>query len=190
MGTPGEHSENLTDIGRDFHLLPDACDASDRQLVKEMVSWITSGAVTLEQSNDRWFRLLESRFPIGMNRIDWSFVDHIHKVDVFADNLPEYPLSIRLSAITPLRTTIATWLMGIGFAKDDVVVVVCDVSNLSWTMTIQTFLDCYQVFFSSGQNVYVLPTDARWCVNYSPEDQLFFGEAKHARRHGCIDDET
>lgn len=53
-------------------------------------------------------------------------------------------------------------------------------------MSIETFFECYDIALVSGQHVYVLPASGSWCLNYSMEDQLFFGLSKNTEAVGQL----
>ena len=69
------------------------------------------------------------------------------------------------------------WLSDSSIRQEDRVVAVGDVSNVALHMSIDTLLHCCHVIFLSGQHVYVIPETADWCLNYTMENELWFGRA-------------
>ena len=64
--------ENLESMSR--AILPDAAIASDELLLGELQQWIGEGLIVVEDNSDPYFALIESTYPIGVNRIDWRHV--------------------------------------------------------------------------------------------------------------------
>jgi len=171
---------------RDISLLPDSATEADKRFLQELSEWIQNGEVSVENNSDPYFLLLESRYPIGFNRIDWSNVNNSLFHEVMSFDLPEYPLEYRLTKLAEARGVLVDWLRTNSIHLDDKIIVIGDDSKVALHMSAATFLKCYSVLFTSGQHVYVVPADGGWCLHYSMEDTLNFGMAKDAKAVGNV----
>ena len=76
------------------------------------------------------------------------------------------------------------WLAEYSIGDEDRVIVFGDVSRVALHMSVGTLFDCSEVIFLSPQHVYVIPSSGEWCLNYTMEDQVWFGRAANALKTG------
>lgn len=55
-------------------------DIVTAEMLAELDSWIQSGRIIVEPANAMYFGRIESRFPIAVNRIDWSKVGSVKEI--------------------------------------------------------------------------------------------------------------
>ena len=147
---------------------------------------MTNKSISVEANSNSYFSLIESKFPIGFNRIDWSHVRNALFYEVMPFDLPEYPLDYRLNKLEEVRGTIADWFRLNSIQLNDRIIAVGDVSNVALHMSVATFFECYPILFTSSQHIYLLSADAEWCLHYTIEDTLNFGLAKSATAVGSV----
>jgi hypothetical protein len=161
----------------DFASLPDAAIDADKEFLAELAPWVSNGRISVEKGSESYFSLIESKYPIGVNRIDWSRIRNSLFHEVVPFDLPSYSLEYRLDKLTHLRPVLLDWFLKNAIRLDKDVIVVGDNSNVALHMSLNTVLDCYKVLFTSSQHMYVLPPTGDWCLHYTLEDTLNFGWA-------------
>ena len=169
--------------------LPDAAIESDRLLLQELQKWIDEGSIVVENDSHRYFALIESKYPIGVNRIDWRHVKNILFHSVLPLEKREHGFEERRAALDRSIALIRSWLTENSVRQEDRVIVLCDVSSVALHMSANTLLICCDVIFLSSQHVYVIPSAAEWCLNYTMKDQLWFGRAATALKTGWTSEE-
>lgn len=117
---------------------------------------------------EKYYELLEKRFPIGLNRIEWTKIDQYRSKEIDFGN--------REIAKTEVLNFIFN-VVKIADVKegDEVVVLSDDALNNTYKMKFSVLLDCIDEIFFLPQHTYVLPLDANWCLNYTFENDLYFG---------------
>jgi hypothetical protein len=167
----------------DIHGVPDSLSI---ELLQELKLWIDAGQVQVEGGNQKYFDILETQYPIGLNRIDWRGVREHLSFDVFPIRKEPMAGDETEQRLASCLNMLLEWLKSSGIALQEQVVWVGDVSNISLHTTIETLLELYPLLFSWPQHSYVLPLTGQWCLNYTMEGQLFFGRAENAIAHGCV----
>lgn len=159
------------------------------EMVRETKSWIETGAIKVERENNRYFALIESKYPVCVNRIEWSWIQNHVCGDVLPVEVSDTGISAekKEAKLRDWRITIDEWLRSYGVRSTDEIILIGDGGNATFRMPVAVLLDCYPLLFSLPQHTYVLPSDAEWCLNYTMEGQLFLGKAIDALRHGVVE---
>lgn len=158
------------------------------EIVESVRTWIASGEVKVHSGNQSYFDLLEARYPIGLNRIDWRGITPHEAWDVLQ---PQDGQVVRardeLILLGNARSVINGWLSKATAGTAEPVIWIGDACNLALEMSSQVFLGCYVALFSSGQHSYVIPKSGEWCINYTIEGQLFCGYSSDSTVTGSVD---
>jgi hypothetical protein len=150
--------------------------------------WIAAGEVKVMSGNQRYFDLLESSYPIGLNRIDWRGVKPHEAYDVLRSQERQVvQADDELLLLENARSTIDAWLSIAIASESDHVIWIGDACDLAIETSRQVLLECYLPLFSSGQHSYVIPPDGKWCINYTIEGELFWGYSSDSMVTGCVD---
>ena len=116
-------------------------------------------------AGDQFLRVIESAFPMGLNRIAWDKIPAKHHI-----RLVEYskaPVESFLESIRgeyPELDSYTVWVIG-----DDAI-------EQTYEMPFSLFCDRFDLFLSLPQHSYVIfGESADFCLNYTFEDDLYFG---------------
>lgn len=169
----------LGDIGH-------TCDYS-ADVLEELKPWINAGQVRIEPESNKYYQLLASKYPIGVNRIDWRGVRNYLVFDVLPADKGVTTGEEEETMLAKHRNILLDWFHTNGISLRECVVWTGDSTNVSLHMTIETLLKLYPHLFSWPQHHYVFPETGEWCLNYTMEGQLFFGRAENAHAHGYVD---
>ena len=152
----------------------DKRDELSRELLWDLQFWWEAGKIRLEASNERYFSLLEKRFPIGFNRIDWSSVPGHRMFDIHPTKsaIESNELQQRL---VDFSSQLGSWFSDLGVTTSENVIFMGDVSEIALIMSVHVFLKCFPILFDQYQQSYVLPTDGTWCLNFNLDFELFLG---------------
>lgn len=159
------------------------------EMVREATIWIETGAIKVERENNQYFALIESKYPVCVNRIEWLWVQNHISGDVFPAEVSDTGITgeEKEAKLCDWKNTIDKWLTSYGVKHSDEIILVGDGGNATFRMSIAVLLDCYPLLFSLPQHTYVLPADAAWCLNYTMEGQLFLGKAADALKQGVVE---
>ena len=182
-----EFPEGLREWMKSEKTAPDSRDVSD-DLMRQLKEWVDRGDVSPAHGNQAYFDLLEAKYPIGLNRIDWRGVPSHQVVDVLPmeDGL-EISFESHVHKLISSRVALVELLASGSVDASDSVIWIGDGCDLCLHMTVGTFLECYVVLFASSQHSYVIPANAEWCLNYTLEGQLFFGKTENSIATGVVD---
>lgn len=190
----GDHmSDKPDDIPEEFKAwakLGDIAGESDdlsNAILEDLKPRIDAGTISVELENQKYFDLLESKYPIGLNRIDWRGVRDHRVVDVFPAEGTEMSGAEQERELAEYRDVLVDWFNSYGIDSQDPVIWIGTSGNLSLHMTIGSLLECYPIIFTYAQHSYVLPVTGEWCLNYTMEGQLFLGKSENAVVQGCVD---
>lgn len=140
---------------------------------------IEEGKFLVEESSDAQFDLLDERFPMGLNRIDWDRIGNKEHINVGRPEGTSEVLSDEVEKRLNLyRETVKGWLFSNSISELQEVFWVGDSTDESLKMSVGTLIEKFPVLFSFPQHSYVIPSDGKWCLNYTMEDELFFGFSK------------
>ena len=160
----------------------------DHDLLNDLGRWIRDGHITVHDENKSCFNLIQDKYPIGWNRIDWRGVEHHRFIDVLQmkDRQP-IPHETEVSKLAEIRDSMSDIVLGaVGNGKDQVTWI-GDACDLSLTMPANTLVDCYVTLFASGQHSYVFPATYDWCLSYTLEGCLYYGRAENSIATGPVD---
>lgn len=161
---------------------------SELQILESVRPWITAGKVKVTSGNQKYFDLLESRYPIGLHRIDWRGVKPHESYDILPSQ-DRHTVRARdeLVLLTNARSIIDSLLSKDTASAADLLVWTGDSCDLTLEASPRVFLECYPHLFGSGQHSYVIPPGGEWCINYTMEGQLFWGYSSDSIVTGCVD---
>jgi len=115
-----------------------------------------------------YFKLIEERFPIAMNRVDWSAKANHRFLDLQGLEANQKLTSLR-SFVEELEAK----------SEDQYVVVIGDgAQENAYRFELSILKHVIGYFTSMPQHVFVLFEKSGACLNYTFEDELFFGQPK------------
>jgi hypothetical protein len=166
----------------------DALAARDLQLLEAVRPWLNVGQIMVSRGNQKYFDLLQSRYPIGFNRIDWRFVQPHETVDVLSmQDRHTVQASEELARLKDARSVVEAWLLKSPTSATDPILWIGDACDLVLDTTQPVFLECFPQLFGIGQHSYVIPRSCEWCINYILEGELFWGCSSDSLMTGCVD---
>jgi len=120
------------------------------------------------------FGALDAKFPTRPSRIAWERIGDRQEIDVLSS--PRTISSDELQAeLAAHRASVESWFVSLGIDAETEVMWLGDMCDSGFRMPLAVFFEHFELLFSMPQHSYVLPDDARWCLNYVMEGQLFFG---------------
>lgn len=150
--------------------------AISRRVLSEFKRAIDGGEMRLEHDPAPYYAVIEKAFPIGINRINWF------------SGAPHLILSRQKSAEPEKSGKEMRYFITRAFEHFALTPPSCDVLWLGDMIDFGLrmkfpilFRECVQLF-SYPQHSYVIPSDASWCLNYTFEDDLFFGPGHIGKR--------
>lgn len=166
----------------------DALDARDLQILEAVRPWINIGQIMVSRGSQKYFDLLQSRYPIGFNRIDWRFVQPHETVDVLSmQDRQTVQASDELARLKDARSVVEAWLSKSPTSATVPILWIGDACDLILEATQRAFLESSPKLFGSGQHSYVIPPGCEWCINYTIEGELFWGRSSDSLMTGCVD---
>jgi hypothetical protein len=132
---------------------------------------IDAGLVEVDRAASRFFGRLWARFPIGLNRIDWSRV-----AAAVAVPCPDPKPTVETYApkVAGFLARVVGWT---GVAQDERAVLLGDAADVALWLTIPILQAHAGRLLRAPQHYYLLPPDAGWCFSYTFEDDMYFGWA-------------
>jgi len=120
--------------------------------------------------NDQQFylSLLEEKFPFELNRIRWKKIPyHLYEKIIYEKNS-----NSRIEVLTFLNKVKKLTKMD----ENDSVVLISD-GGFEEMYKIPFFIveKCIDAIFFLPHHLYIIPTDATWCISYTFENDLYFG---------------
>ena len=157
-------------------------DDDAEEILHDLSVWILKGDIDANRENQSLFDLIETKYPIGLNRIDWEYVDGHKFEDVLRITAGQTILfSEQINKLGSIRNHLKNLVSN---SINEKIVWIGDGCDLRLSMKKETFLDCYPILFSSPQHSYVLPLSFDWCLNYTMEGHLYFGYSANSIQTG------
>lgn len=111
---------------------------------------------------------LKKNFPIEVNRIAWPRVmEYCYKKIKISD------ISVAKTEVLQFLDRIKVWADIDGSQK--VIVISDGALEKSYQMSFSSFEAIFDKIFFLPQHTYVVPVNLSWCINYTFEDDLYFG---------------
>jgi hypothetical protein len=132
----------------------------------ELAPFLEAGDIAIGNDFDALFKLVQKKFPILGTRIDWRAIPHFHQHINAA-----YP-----DCLVEIRDAVSQ-LIDKYLPNEKRIVSICfdGGTDAVLTCSLDTLKKIAPDVFTTPQHIYVLPSDGSWCINYSFEDDLFFG---------------
>lgn len=128
------------------------------------------GFQILVESQESWFEVLEKKFPIGLNRIAWKSVNEVDMISLGKltenkEEVKEKILSFILTKFDQVNINDAERLIVLsdGALEETYSIVVSDLKQI------------FEHVLFLPQHTYIIPQSGEWCLNYTFEDDLYFG---------------
>ena len=137
------------------------------ELLLEISPTLKSGAIEVDYDHKKYSKLIADRFPFTGSKIAWSRVPH----SVQEIQSPQDPISqcLRFMEQQLMRNAIS----------DDVAVAVIGDSAVEcvFLTTVGSFREVAPSFLELPQHLYIIPSDAAWCMVFTMEGDMCFGNA-------------
>ena len=149
----------------------------DHYIVDTVTRELDAGTIAAIEGAERYFDVIEGKFPVGLNRIDWERHPQARIITVFRDELQERHSDETALALSRVRDVVAGWFAAAEIDLAQSVVWIGDNTDMGLEMSAACLLEVFPKLFSFPQHSYGLPKDGAWCLNYVMEGELFFGIA-------------
>jgi len=149
----------------------------DEDLLRELLEPRESGFIETSQDFEHWAARLGSAFPFSLNRIRWEKVPQ-HLVLEPASRLPgeeKAPGEYYRRCAPRIAAFAKACFQQAGIPLRQGAVWIGDSVDVVLHLTNDTFLQWCHVMLSYPQHSYLIPKDVAWCLNYTFEDETFFG---------------
>lgn len=140
----------------------------DQIIESKLKSCYTTDLIRVKRNSIDEFELIERLYPIGQNRIEWGDVKYTisKKVD----------LSDEINAKVQILSFLQEVKEVLNVSDEILILVFGDeaienVYEMPFYILESNVID----FFGLPQHTYVIPLNGSWCINYTFEDELFFG---------------
>jgi hypothetical protein len=135
---------------------------------------VANGEMRYETDSARYFDLLSKKFPVTFSRIDWTKVPDKVSVSAFQHKQRgtfdmEHHLVESMNFIQNLEPQIA---------EADTIILIGDNAIVgAYLMDFITLKKYFPYICMLSQHTYIIPAETHWCLNYTMEDDLYFGFA-------------
>lgn len=136
----------------------------DEYVREQLSELLATGEVTLVDEDEPYYTKLASRFPWRFGRIAWDeagvcISEHCTDELVLERFFSRVRSEIGYALVDPLIILGDNMYFGVMTQWRSIVLVLGSITSLP-------------------QHLYVVPPDVSWCVNYTFEDDLYYGRAK------------
>lgn len=154
----------------------------EQQLLADLEPGIGSGMVEIVEDAVPLYRRLVKSFPLQSERIDWDAVPGALRLEA-----PPERATSNFELTEPASAVRAFWdhIRRANVIGEDLDVIVLGdgLTRFALRMSIKTFTENLVAIFSVPQPTYVFPEDVAWCLNYTAEDDGFFGRPPQQTPH-------
>ncbi len=120
----------------------------EKAVIDELDPWITSGQVRVLTGNQEFFDLMEAKYPVGLNRIDWSGVPRHRVKDVLPLRRADLSRAEHIDILTQYGELMASWFRAEGVNLERECVWVGDSCDIHVLMDCNTLLSAFSFLFS------------------------------------------
>ncbi len=140
----------------------------DAELLVDIGFEIERKEVIIVDEIEQYADLILNNYPQGLNRIDWNENNLVLiKEEAYSEEFWKKVIKKKLSEICKVYN----------LGNSEFVVLGDNLINKAYKMTFNVFLEIFWSFFSIPQHTYVISDDGSFCINYTFEDELYFGKA-------------
>ena len=128
------------------------------------------GLQIVVENQESWFEVLENMFPIGLNRIAWQKVSESEMLHIgsISENKAEAKEKVLNFMTSKFRQN--------NVCEDEQIMVLSDGAlENTYSVKASDLKEVFEHIFFLPQHTYVIPKNGQWCLNYTFEDDLFFG---------------
>lgn len=137
----------------------------------ELISYIKynhlSHVIKVDEQTDEVVKNIEENFVMGFSGIDWEQNEVIYSQKLDSD-LEKYLDEAKIF-LEKVR------LLFPDFIGEKVFIIGDNLTNLSYEMTFEYFLNTFDQFLSIPQDIYIWFADSKKCINFSFENEVYFG---------------
>lgn len=148
------------------------------EILAELSDYLSADRMKRVDDGGRYAQAISKAFPTGINRIDWSKVPGAISTSITTGKVPE-------ARRQQLQQFLRDALLSVGVGESETIIWVGDSTEFVLEMSVATLSESIGILCSYPQHAYVIPSDARWCLNYTIEGEIYFGcapERKPRRR--------
>ena len=152
--------------------MPDFFD----EILHELEVPLRLGDILKDVDGDRYFNDLQRFFPVNMGRIAWDAVVGHRYMRLprpkGGDSSEVYHVKIK-----PMLINFFNNEANLGtVVENQVVIWIGDSSSFALAMSLSSLRKYSNVLFSYPQHSYVFPITYEWCVNYTMEGEIYYGQ--------------
>jgi|GEM_PF-4196104 len=149
----------------------------DTEILRELTGPLRDGLVRRTDDLQRGIALIAPRFPFGFNRINWDEVPGYFLLPCPPRTEEErrHPDLYYQKRAPEFREFIAEMGQRHRLHPNAPIVFLGDNLSFLLHMTLAVLMDHCAALFSVPQHIYIFPEPADWCLNYTFENDLFFG---------------
>lgn len=134
-----------------------------------LTPYLENGDVKYIEDSHPYFEKILNKYPIGFYRIDWEKLPHreMHIEKRYPNNKSDIENAVKKIFIEEN-------------ILDNTMINICfdGITEGGLSMSSKLFLFFASEILNSPQHIYVMPNDAKWCLNYTMERYLYFGYCK------------
>lgn len=138
---------------------------------KELISYIDykgfCNDIIIYESTDGVINELEEYFVMGYGGIDWNQTKIIF-MESLDSNVEQY--------LVQAKNFLKKIIISFSHLQNETVFVIGDnLTELSYKMKFQKFIELFDQFLKIPQHTYIWFTESKKCINFSFENEVFFG---------------
>lgn len=154
----------------------EAASKSTVEIIELLNNAVKNEEMKYRNDSSLYFKLLMGRYPISNNRIDWKKVpDRISLYPTNEQQTSSFDMQGHLEKVDHFFKKVVKKMIP---SSDDNVVLIGDGAIDGAYLMNLSVLEKYLCFICMiSQHSYIMPSDGSWCLNYSMEDDLYFGFA-------------
>lgn len=135
---------------------------------------VANGEMRYETDSASYFDLLSKKFPVTFSRIDWTKVPDKVSISAFQDKQRgvfdmKHHLEESMKFIQDLEPQIA--------GVETIILIGDNAIVGAYLMDFITLKKYFPYICMLSQHTYLIPVEIHWCLNYTMEDDLYFGFA-------------
>ncbi|MBA4149717.1 MAG: hypothetical protein H0X66_16515 [Verrucomicrobia bacterium] len=136
-----------------------------KSILDELKPYVAIEALKVERDIMQYFRAIQRRFPIGLNRIDWSRIAKAKYRKVKEDEQIEGAIRNFLKDLFPQLH---------GEEWNERVIWLADRTDFALAMPLKLLFRESELLFRHDQHYYVFPEGMNWMLNLTFERDLYF----------------
>lgn len=140
----------------------------DNLIQQELFNEIKNQKVKVENNYDIYYQTLKNKYPIRGSHIEWDKIKLQYKI--LSKDLED-------NKIDTIKDFLKKIMTKHHIKENQEVTFIGDVLDIALHMNLSIFLKNLDVLLSYPQDLYLVPPQFDWCLNFLFEEDLYFGFA-------------